>query len=218
MSCPRYESVASRRVASMKFRREHIGGVSPFGGHSISFTASHHGVIIETSAQRRPASWRRPVEENKSGKLTTVSCSCFLKTRIMGFFSANSDETDRGGKKGRRRARSAEIVYFSLAKRRKIKGKQETTARDGGNQAGLRSGMDFPRANAGHRAAGWLIVVQERGIPHGWPIETSQWPARSLAWLYSWFPFGFLSDFTRPNTGALSLSLSLFSGFYRKKD
>lgn len=53
-------------------------------------------------------------------------------------------------KGGRRRARSAEIVYFSLAKRRKIKGKQETTARDGGNQAGLRPGDGFSRgANAG---------------------------------------------------------------------
>lgn len=56
----------------------------------------------------------------------------------------------------------AEIVYFSLAKRRKIKGKQETTARDGGNQAGLRPGMDFPGANA-EASSDWLIVVQERG-------------------------------------------------------
>ncbi|EFN62297.1 hypothetical protein EAG_11952 [Camponotus floridanus] len=64
-----------------------------------------------------------------------------------------------------------ETVYFSLAKRRKIKGKQETTARDSGNQTGLRPGMDFHpgRTNAGHRTVGWfdqLIVVQKCGIPH----------------------------------------------------
>ncbi|KYN15480.1 hypothetical protein ALC57_12265, partial [Trachymyrmex cornetzi] len=53
-------------------------------------------------------------------------------------------------------------IYFSLAKRRKIKGKQETTARDGGNQAGLHPEMDFLGASAEHRATGWLIVVQER--------------------------------------------------------
>lgn len=65
------------------------------------------------------------------------------------------------------KTRRAEIVYFSLAKRRKIKGKQETTTRDSGNQAGLLGpGMDFPGAKtkfaAGHRAIVWrasLIVV-----------------------------------------------------------
>ncbi|KYQ46706.1 hypothetical protein ALC60_14227 [Trachymyrmex zeteki] len=73
---------------------------------------------------------------------------------------------EKGKKERRRRARSAEIVYFSLAKRRKIKGKQETTARDGGNQAGLHPEMDFLGASAEHRATSWLIVVQERGTPH----------------------------------------------------
>ncbi|KYM96962.1 hypothetical protein ALC62_12339 [Cyphomyrmex costatus] len=61
-------------------------------------------------------------------------------------------QTARGGKnERRRRARSAEIVYFSLAKRRKIKGKQETTARDGGNQAGLHPEMDFPGTSKNNR-------------------------------------------------------------------
>lgn len=114
----------------------------------------------------------------------------------------------------RARARSAEIVYFSLAKRRKIKGKQETTARDGGNQAGLRPGMDFPGANAGHRAAGWLIVVQERGIPPpADPIETSQWPARSHGYSHD-----FRSDFCRISPGRMPelqapAALFLSSGF-----
>lgn len=156
MSCSRYESVASRRVVSMKFRRGHIGGVSPFGSHSASFTVSHHGTIIETSprssARRRPTSWRRPAVEDEPGKLTTVSFSSFLITRIIGFPREQTAE----GKKGWKRA--AEIVYFSLAKRRKIKGKQETTACDG-NQVGLRPGMERTL----RQSSDWLIVVQERG-------------------------------------------------------
>lgn len=86
----------------------------------------------------------------------------------MGFLSVNAmkQTAEKGKKERRRRARSAEIVYFSLAKRRKIKGKQETTARDGGNQAGLHPEMDFLGASAEHRATSWLIVVQERGTPH----------------------------------------------------
>lgn len=85
----------------------------------------------------------------------------------MGFFWRTRTRTAGEKKEERRYTRSAEIVYFSLAKRRKIKGKQETTARDGGNQAGLRPEMDFPGANAGHRTAGWLIVAQKHGTPHG---------------------------------------------------
>lgn len=58
----------------------------------------------------------------------------------------------------------AEIVYFSLAKRRKIKGKQETAARDGGNQAGLRlRGWIFPgRALGIEWLAGWLAGADRR--------------------------------------------------------
>jgi len=59
----------------------------------------------------------------------------------MRFLSVNAMKQTAGrGKKNERR--SAEIVYFSLAKRRKIKGKQETMARDG-NQTGLHPEMDF---------------------------------------------------------------------------
>lgn len=164
MSCPRYESVASRRDTSMKFRRGCIGGVSPHSVIRSPSRSSHHGrnhrdfASLVSSVTPGVAA---PVEKDEPGQidddvppLPTLpfpslpfppAATSLLDDEDERVFSTK--QTARRRKAGRRRARSTEIVYFSLAKRRKIKGKQETTARDGGNQAGLRPGMDFPGAN-----------------------------------------------------------------------
>lgn len=68
-------------------------------------------------------------------------------------FSGNAAE-QRAGEEA---MDGAEIVYFSLGKRRKIKGKQETPARDA-NQTGLRSGDGFSRGEYRGPSTNWVLA------------------------------------------------------------
>lgn len=188
--------------------------------HSAVIRSPSRSLIMAQSSglrQLRPASRRRPVGESQSGKLTTLSCSRFLITRIMDFSQRAATKQTAGGegrekKEGRRRARSAEIVYFSLAKRRKIKGKQETTTRDGGNQAGLRSGMDFPRGER-RASSGWL-ADRRSGTRYTTRVTNRDFSmactfARTvISMIFVWIFVGFHS--TEPE---FIFSLSLSSGF-----
>lgn len=114
-------------------------------------------LLYNFSSRSSTRSRQRPAEEDENlGKLTA-------KFSIRRITTGSSQQARRNKKSGK--TRRAEIVYFSLAKRRKIKGKQETTARDSGNQAGLRPGMDFPgseRTLGIERSAGRLACSDRR--------------------------------------------------------
>lgn len=125
MSYPRYADVASRLW--------NFG--SGIEGRFIWRVLFHLLYNFSSRSSRSSTRSRQCPAKKDLGKLTAQ----FSIRRITMGSSQQARRNNKGGK-----TRRAEIVYFSLAKRRKIKGKQETTTRDSGNQAGLRPGMDFP--------------------------------------------------------------------------